>query len=135
MRVRHVVPGNGGGDGSAARPFQGLDAAQKDARGGDLFLVHKGAYGAPFTVRRSGEAGNKARMFTGQAGWSAAFMAIAAFGVFHARQARSYALLVLLATVFVATWIGFRLSRRITEPLQELAAAIAEGVARWARGG
>jgi two-component system, NtrC family, nitrogen regulation sensor histidine kinase NtrY len=34
--------------------------------------------------------------------------------------------LILLATVFVATWIGFYLSRRITVPLQELAAAARE---------
>ncbi|MBZ5640266.1 MAG: HAMP domain-containing protein [Acidobacteriia bacterium] len=34
--------------------------------------------------------------------------------------------LILLGTVFVATWIGFYLSRRITEPIQELAAAARE---------
>jgi two-component system nitrogen regulation sensor histidine kinase NtrY len=34
--------------------------------------------------------------------------------------------LILLATVFVATWIGFYLSRRITVPIQELAAAARE---------
>jgi two-component system nitrogen regulation sensor histidine kinase NtrY len=34
--------------------------------------------------------------------------------------------LILLATGFVATWIGFYLSRRITEPIQELAAAARE---------
>jgi hypothetical protein len=57
MRVRHVVPGKGGGDGSERAPFQGLDAAQKIAQPGDLFLVHKGAYDAPFSVKRSGEPG------------------------------------------------------------------------------
>ncbi len=34
-------------------------------------------------------------------GWAAAFMAVAAIGVFHAHQARSYALLLLLATGLV----------------------------------
>ena len=67
--------------------------------------------------RRRGEAGGKAPMFTLQAGWSAAFMSIAAFGVFHARQARSYALLVLLATVFVLAAREMLLGRRRAGPL------------------
>ncbi len=35
-------------------------------------------------------------------------------------------LLILLVTVFLATWIGFYLGRRITEPIQEVAAAARE---------
>lgn len=55
--VKHVAPGNGGGDGSAENPFKGLDEAQKAAKPGDLMLVHAGTYKAPFTVTRNGEPG------------------------------------------------------------------------------
>ena len=57
MVERHVAPGNGGGSGTRADPFRGLAAAEKAARPGDLFLVHAGAYDAPFHVRHSGEPG------------------------------------------------------------------------------
>ncbi len=57
MRTRHVVPGNGGGDGSSENPFQGLAAANKAAAPGDLFLVHKGVYPGRFIITRSGEPG------------------------------------------------------------------------------
>ncbi len=40
----HVVPGSGGGDGSPANPFQGIDTAQNVARPGDIFLLHSGRY-------------------------------------------------------------------------------------------
>ena len=43
-RTLHVVPGNGGGDGSETHPFNGFAAAQSEARPGDIFLVHGGAY-------------------------------------------------------------------------------------------
>ena len=52
----HVVPGSGGGDGSAGNPLKGLDAAVKKAKPGDVFLVHKGAYG-PVQITCSGQAG------------------------------------------------------------------------------
>jgi hypothetical protein len=39
-----VVPGSGGGDGSASNPFQGIEAAQNIARAGDIFLLHAGQY-------------------------------------------------------------------------------------------
>ncbi len=42
------------------------------------------------------------------------------------RLYRALVVLIFLATVFVATWIGFYLSRRITEPIEELAAATRE---------
>ena len=53
-RICHVVPGNGGGDGSEKDPYQGLDYAQSEARPGTIFLVHKGVYEATFHVTRSG---------------------------------------------------------------------------------
>ncbi len=42
------------------------------------------------------------------------------------RLYRALIILILLVTVFVATWIGFYLSRRITVPIEELAAAARE---------
>jgi hypothetical protein len=57
MVERHVVPGKGGGTGTRADPFRGLDAAGSEARPGDLFLLHRGIYDAPFHVRHSGEPG------------------------------------------------------------------------------
>ncbi|MDH7571016.1 MAG: right-handed parallel beta-helix repeat-containing protein, partial [Armatimonadota bacterium] len=53
----HVVPGRGGGSGTAADPFRGLAAAQERARPGDVFLLHAGVYGGTFEVTRSGEPG------------------------------------------------------------------------------
>jgi len=53
-RIRHVVPGAGGGDGSTAKPYLGLAHAQTEARPGTLFLVHKGVYKGTFRVTRSG---------------------------------------------------------------------------------
>ncbi len=43
-RTLHVVPGSGGGDGSEANPFQGMNAAQAAAQPGDIFLIHAGSY-------------------------------------------------------------------------------------------
>jgi hypothetical protein len=56
MRVRHVAPGKGEGDGSKEKPFLGLETAQAAAEPGDLFLVHAGTYG-PLRVTRSGAPG------------------------------------------------------------------------------
>jgi hypothetical protein len=55
-RTLHVVPGAGGGEGSARNPFQGLAAAQAAARPGDVVLLHKGSYGS-FTFNKAGEPG------------------------------------------------------------------------------
>jgi len=44
MAIRHVVPGAGGGTGTAGDPFGGLDAAQAAAGPGTVFLLHKGTY-------------------------------------------------------------------------------------------
>ncbi len=52
-----VVPGDGGGRGSAADPFRGLDAAQKAAKPGACFLLAPGVYAGAFEVRAGGEPG------------------------------------------------------------------------------
>ncbi|MCX7014787.1 MAG: hypothetical protein NTW86_19940 [Candidatus Sumerlaeota bacterium] len=56
-RVLHVVPGAGGGAGTEQDPWRGLEEADRNARPGDLFLVHQGAYKAPWTVANSGAEG------------------------------------------------------------------------------
>jgi uncharacterized repeat protein (TIGR01451 family) len=56
-RQRYVVPGSGGGDGSAAHPFQGLAAAASAAQPGDIFNVAGGIY-SPFQLLASGTAGH-----------------------------------------------------------------------------
>jgi hypothetical protein len=55
-RVLHVVPGGGGGDGSAAAPFKGISAAQAAAQAGDTLLLHGGDYGGRVALTRSGTA-------------------------------------------------------------------------------
>ncbi len=44
-RTLHVIPGSGGGSGSASAPFLGIETAQNNARPGDIFLLHTGHYG------------------------------------------------------------------------------------------
>ena len=44
--IYHVIPGSGGGDGSEATPFLGIQAAQVSAQAGDTFLLHHGLYNA-----------------------------------------------------------------------------------------
>ena len=55
--VKHVVPGEGGGAGTAGDPFRGLAEAQAGARAGDVFLLHAGVYPGTFEVTKSGEPG------------------------------------------------------------------------------
>jgi hypothetical protein len=55
--TRAVVPGNGGGAGTAADPFRGLQAAANAANPGDIFEVAAGTY-SPFAVTRSGTLGS-----------------------------------------------------------------------------
>jgi hypothetical protein len=55
-RTLHVVPGTGGGSGTADDPFRGLAAAQQAAKPGDILLLHGGDYGT-FTFDKSGEPG------------------------------------------------------------------------------
>lgn len=52
----HVVPGSGGGDGSVANPFGGLDAAAAVAVPGATVTLHQGSYPAT-TFDRAGSAG------------------------------------------------------------------------------
>jgi nitrous oxidase accessory protein NosD len=56
-RVRHVVPGTGGGTGSTDDPFLGIAAAQASAQPGDLFLVHAGSYGGRIRFDHAGAVG------------------------------------------------------------------------------
>jgi len=55
-RTLRVVPGSGGGSGTADDPFRGLETAQVAARPGDILLLGTGEYGA-FTFDKSGEPG------------------------------------------------------------------------------
>jgi len=55
-RTLHVVPGSGGGSGSADDPFRGLAAAQDAAEPGDVLLLHKGDYG-DFVFQKLGDPG------------------------------------------------------------------------------
>lgn len=58
-RKLHVVPGNGGGDGSEDNPFQGLSTAWAQAKPGDELLLHTGEYGGVTdNSGRSGSVGN-----------------------------------------------------------------------------
>ncbi len=43
-RMFHVIPGDGGGDGSFESPFEGIEVAQEQAQPGDIFLLHGGTY-------------------------------------------------------------------------------------------
>ncbi len=60
---RFVVPGNGGGNGTAGNPFRGLQAAADAAVPGDHFLVASGNYD-PFQILTSG-APNQPIVFSG----------------------------------------------------------------------
>ncbi len=76
MRVRHVVPGDGGGSGDPADPFRGLAAAEASAAPGDLFLLRAGVYAAaPWRIQRPARpAGpsSTAGRGTGRSRWMAA---------------------------------------------------------------
>jgi len=50
----NVVPGAGGGDGSAGNPFKGIAAADAVAMPGDTFLVHAGNYGGRVSITKPG---------------------------------------------------------------------------------
>ncbi|HYG76963.1 MAG TPA: right-handed parallel beta-helix repeat-containing protein [Planctomycetota bacterium] len=56
-RKFHVAPGSGGGSGTAADPFKGIAAAQKNAKPGDIFLLHAGTYEGMVEINRNGEPG------------------------------------------------------------------------------
>lgn len=55
-RTWHVAPGAADGDGSAARPWGTLSAAQAAARPGDVVLLHAGRYGTAM-LDKSGQPG------------------------------------------------------------------------------
>ncbi len=55
-RRLHVVPGSGGGRGTAADPFHGIEAAQVVAKPGDIFLLHSGMYPGETELSKSGTA-------------------------------------------------------------------------------
>lgn len=57
-RALHVVPGTGGGDGTAGNPYVGIQAAWAAAQPGDTLLLHGGSYGGlRDTIGKSGLAG------------------------------------------------------------------------------
>jgi hypothetical protein len=51
----HVIPGEGGGDGTADNPFKGISAADNAAKPGDVFLLHTGTYNGRFKLSKDGE--------------------------------------------------------------------------------
>jgi len=55
-RSFHVIPGSGGGTGSAADPFRGIVAGEAVAQPGDTFIVHAGNYGGRVTFTIPGTA-------------------------------------------------------------------------------
>ena len=57
-RTFHVIPGSGGGAGTADDPFQGIAAAQAVALPGDIFWVQAGAYPGEVIFSASGQMDN-----------------------------------------------------------------------------
>ncbi len=51
--VKYTIPGNGGGDGSALNPYQGLQTAANNALPGDVIEVSDGVYNS-FSLNASG---------------------------------------------------------------------------------
>ena len=52
-QMRYVIPGNGGGEGTEASPYRGLQSAADNAEPGDHFIVAAGIY-SPFVLLNSG---------------------------------------------------------------------------------
>ncbi|MFC2177225.1 right-handed parallel beta-helix repeat-containing protein [Actinomycetota bacterium] len=69
--IRYVVPGSGGGAGTAGDPYRGLQAAADAARPGDIFEVGAGTY-APFEITTSGTAAEPIRFFGSASGFGTA---------------------------------------------------------------
>jgi len=55
----HVVPGSGGGTGSASDPFQGIPAADAVVQPGDVVLLHQGTYPGTQDLTTPGASGNR----------------------------------------------------------------------------
>ncbi|MBD3161382.1 MAG: hypothetical protein GF346_04180 [Candidatus Eisenbacteria bacterium] len=53
-RVRHVVPGSGGGSGTEGDPFRGIEAADAAAAPGDVFVLGAGVYSGGDDLTASG---------------------------------------------------------------------------------
>jgi nitrous oxidase accessory protein NosD len=56
--IYYVSPGSGGGTGTEANPFLGMEAAQVEAAPGDVFLLNSGSYGGRFEFTASGTENN-----------------------------------------------------------------------------
>lgn len=56
-RTLHVIPGNGGGNGTEKDPFRGFKAADEASLPGDIVLLHEGLYPGPLVVTKDGESG------------------------------------------------------------------------------
>lgn len=56
MRLRHVVPGKGGGSGTEEDPFRGIQAADAAAEAGDIMQLAAGVYKGAVKFTRSGTA-------------------------------------------------------------------------------
>jgi len=54
-RDRYIVPGNGGGSGSLADPYRGIQVAADNSQPGDIFHIAAGTY-TPFEILTSGTA-------------------------------------------------------------------------------
>lgn len=57
-RIRHVIPGEGGGSGTAEDPFRGIAAANAAALPGDIFILHDGIYIGGTVLTASGTEDN-----------------------------------------------------------------------------
>lgn len=53
QNIKYVMPGNGGGIGTSANPYKGLQTAADSAQPGDHFIVRSGTY-APFSIENNG---------------------------------------------------------------------------------
>lgn len=54
-QLKYVTPGNGGGSGTSANPFQGIQAAISSVQAGDHFILRPGEY-EPFSLTTNGTA-------------------------------------------------------------------------------
>ena len=74
-RTFHVVPGEGGGAGTAQDPFRGVGAAEAAAQAGDTLRLHAGAYGE-VQLNKGGAEGGKYIVWTAAGDGEAVFEGI-----------------------------------------------------------